>query len=88
MRPLKGIEDAVARMALPGCVASTRQPLDDGLAVKTERASDLDDGQALPVSAVVDHGERLVVDHDRTYARSGRCCGRALRHGENVLPQS
>jgi hypothetical protein len=54
-----------ARMALLGCVAWTRQPLGDGLAVKTERASDLDDGQALPVAAVVDPGERLVVDHDR-----------------------
>src|SRR5262249_22048128 len=44
-------------------------------AVKTERASNLGDGQALTIPAVADLGERLVVDHDRPPPRSGWRCG-------------
>src|SRR5262245_5703445 len=86
---LERIEDAVARLPLLGCVAWTRQPLDNGLAVKTERARDLGDGQSLTIAAVVDLGERLVVDHSRgASAPSGWRRGRPLRHGENVLAKA
>jgi hypothetical protein len=39
--------------------------LGNGLAVEAERASDLGCGQALTIPAVVDFGERLVVDRGR-----------------------
>jgi hypothetical protein len=74
---LEGIKDAAAWMALLGCVAWTRQPLGDGLAVQTERAGDLNGGQALTIPAVVDLCVRLVVDHDP--------CGQKTEMAENTV---
>ena len=72
----EGIKDATALMvAFPRCEAWTRQPLRDGLAVDAQRASDLGDGQALTIPAVVDLGVRLVVDHDRLRAQGGAPAG-------------
>jgi hypothetical protein len=47
------------------------QPRGDGLAMKTERAGNLGDGQSLTIPAVVDPGECLVVDHDRLRGQGG-----------------
>src|SRR5262245_38687829 len=43
--------------------------------MKTERASDLGDGQALTIPAVADPGERLVVDHGRLRGQGGTAGG-------------
>jgi hypothetical protein len=52
-------------------LAGSCQPLGDGLAMKTERARNLGDGQPLTIPAVADPGERLVVDHDRLRGQGG-----------------
>src|SRR5262245_41685704 len=62
----EGIEDAVAWPTAPRLKAGTSQPFDDGLAMKTERASNLGAGEALPTVAIVDPGERLGVDYDHS----------------------
>jgi len=65
MRPLKGSRRLARGIGRDRSKSGSCQPLGDGLAVKTERASNLGDGQALTIPAVADLGERLVVDHDR-----------------------
>ena len=73
--PLEGVEEAVARGWAGPLETGSCQPLGDGLAVKTERASDLGDGQALTIPAVADPGERLVVDHGRLRGQGGTAGG-------------
>src|SRR5215467_9047544 len=69
---LESIKDAAAGVpGLLGCVTRTREPLGHGLAVDAQRASDLGRGQPLTVPAIVDLGERLVVDHDRLRGQGG-----------------
>src|SRR5262249_3156327 len=66
------IEDAAAWLALRGREARTRQPLGDRLAIDAQCAGDLGDGQALTIPAVVDLGERLVIDHTALPGQGGR----------------
>ena len=62
---LEGIKDTAARPAAPRLEARTRQPRGHRLRVEAQRPGGLRDRQALAIMAVVDFGERLVIDHDR-----------------------
>ena len=62
---LEGIKDAAARPAAPRLEARTRQPRRDRLRVEAQHPGGLHNRQALAIMAVVDLGERLVIDHDR-----------------------
>ena len=62
---LEGIKHAAARPAAPRLEARTGDPRGDRLWVKAQRPGGLRDRQALAIMAVVDLGERLVIDHDR-----------------------
>src|SRR5262249_51251149 len=65
MRPFEGVEETGTLGWSRPLETGSCQPLDDGLATKTERASNLGNGQPLTIPAVADPGERLVVEHDR-----------------------
>ena len=62
---LEGIKHTAARPAAPRLEARTRHPRGDRPRVKAQRPGGLRDRQALAIMAVVDLGERLVIDHDR-----------------------
>ena len=62
---LERIKLAGARLAVPQCEARTRQPGRDRAPMKPEGASGLRNRQALPMVAIVDLTECLVIDHDR-----------------------
>ncbi len=68
---LEGIEDAAARRAAPPLVARTRQPCGDRLRMEAQRPGGLRDRQSLPVMAIVDLAERLVIDHGRLRGPAG-----------------
>jgi hypothetical protein len=62
---LERIKDTAARWAAPRLEARTRRPCRDRLRVEAQRPGGLRDGQALAIAAVMDLGERLVIDHGR-----------------------
>ena len=62
---LEGIKNTAARPAAPRLEARTRHPRGDRPRVKAQHPGGLRDRQALAIMAVVDLGERLVIDHDR-----------------------
>src|SRR5271170_6851180 len=62
---LEGIKDTAARLAAPRLEARTRHPRGDRPRVEAQRPGGLRDRQALAIMAIVDLGERLVIDHDR-----------------------
>ena len=62
---LEGIKDTAARPAAPRLEARTRHPRGNRPLVEAQRPGGLRDRQALAIMAVVDLGERLVIDHDR-----------------------
>jgi len=82
---LERIKLAGARLAVPPCEARTRQPGRDRAPMKPQRARGLHDRQALPMVAIVDLTECLVIDHDRG-PLSGSVMGPS-RACENVLTQ-
>jgi hypothetical protein len=83
MRPLQGSRRPARGV---GCGHSMRdRPLGDGVAMKTERASNLGDGQALAIPAVADPGEPLVVDHDCLGGQSGGVGGPCAGYGTSII---
>ena len=84
---LERIKFAAMRPLASPCKARSRQPGRDRAPMKPEGASGLRNRQALPMVAIVDLTECLVIDHDRarSQARSWAIPSRGCR--ENVLTQ-
>ena len=74
---LEGIQHTAARPAAPRLEARTSGPRGDRPRIKAQRPGGLRDRQALAITAVVDLGERLVIDHHRLRRQARGVAARA-----------
>jgi hypothetical protein len=74
---LEGIQQTAARPAAPRLEARTGDPRGDRPCVKAQCPGGLRDRQALAIMAVVDLGERLVIDHHRLRHQARDCAARS-----------